>query len=426
MVGFGCAGYHAVKAMREAGYTGAIHVFTDGTDAPANPMLTTYYVAGRIPFDALTPFGPLGEIAAKFDLTVHSGQRVTTVDYGKKQVLCDDGSAWSYDKLLIATGASALVPGFAGSELPGVYTMRTVQDALQLREQLEKGDVRQAVVVGASMVGIKVVELLSEHGVKTTLADLATQIFPLATLPDTAALIEERVREKGVELLFGQGISAITGEGRLTAHFGEGTTRPCDLVVLCIGTRANTALAGDALEVRRGIVVDCQMQTSLADVYAAGDCCEGRNLQSNDTQIIGLWANAAMQGETAGKNIAGKPARHEGNITHNITHFFDMDFISFGDNRKTGQLMRFASPDGTIHIQAVMDDGRMACLNILDCYAVSGILKSYFIKRLLGCDVTMGSSERVRLGQREIPQWFIQQLEQISMDSEAPEFCETR
>lgn len=425
VAGFGCAGYHAVKAMRESGYTGDIHVFTDSENAPANPMLTTYYAADKIPYDALTPFGSLDEIARRYRLKVHAGQRVAAIDYGRKLALCDDGAAYPWDKLLLATGAAALVPAFPGSGLPEVYTMRTVDDALRLRERLDRGGVRKAVVVGASMAGIKVVELLQQRGVETTLADLATRIFPLATLPEAAALIERRVEAKGVRLLFGRGISSITAASEgLTTHFGKDTAIACDLVVLCIGTQANTSLAGRTVEVRRGVMTDCRMQTSVPDVYAAGDCCEGRNLQNGETQIIGLWANAARQGAAAGKSMAGIAARYEGSVPHNITHFFSMDFISFGDNRRPGRPVRYRSPDGSILLLAVIEGERIQCLNILGCCEVGGILKSYFVKRLLECGAGFGHSERIRLQNREIPCWLLRQLEHLPIQTNSPEFCE--
>jgi 3-phenylpropionate/trans-cinnamate dioxygenase ferredoxin reductase subunit len=414
VAGFGCAGYHAVEAMRGSGYAGAIHVFSDCEDAPANPMLTTYYIAGRIPFDALTPFGTLSEVAERFQLTLHSGLSISYIDYDKKVAHCGDGTSYPYDKLLLSTGASALVPDFPGASLTDVYTIRGVKDALRLLERLESCEVRRAVVVGTSMSGVKVAEVLVDRGIQTVLADAADRIFPLSALPETAARIEKRVRDKGVEFLFGNSISRITKEpDGLIAHFGAEEKLPCDIVILCIGTRANTSLAGSHVKVGKGIVVDAYMQTNIPDVYAAGDCCEGRNMQSGESQIIGLWANASMQGTTAGKNIAGRRVRYDGNIVHNISHFFNMDFISFGDNRKPGRTIKFESPEGVILIEAIMENDKILCLNMLDAYAVSGVMKEYFIKRLQGLDVQLGHCEQIRLRQNGVPGWFISRLGSI-------------
>ena len=103
----------------------------------------------------------------------------------------------------------------------------------------------------------------------------------------------------------------------------------------------------------RGIVVDERMHTSAPDIFAAGDCCQGNNMQSGQTQIIGLWANAGVQGRVAGRNMAGAADETDGNILHNITHFLDMDFIGLGDNRLTGDTYTYTSRNKGFYLQDV-------------------------------------------------------------------------
>ena len=126
-------------------------------------------------------------------------------------------------------------------------------------------------------------------------------------------------------------------DGQKIAVLTDGSRIPADIVGLCIGTRAITDPVKDEVAIVRGITVNDHMETSVPGVYAAGDCCEGNNLESGQNQIIGLWANANRQGETAGANMAGQDVAYHGNILHNITHFMNMDFIGFGDNRLTGR-----------------------------------------------------------------------------------------
>lgn len=414
VIGLGCAGFHAVKAMREMGWQGEIHVYTDTADAPANPMLTTYYVSGKLPYEGMFPFGPLEEITRRYALTLHAAP-VTGVDSGTRTVACADGSRISYARILIATGARAFVPPLPGADLEGIMCMRTVADARALRARLDRGGVRSAVVIGASMVGIKLAELLQKRGIACTLADMAPHIFPLAALPQAAQRIESRVREHGVALRFSAGISGIAaGGGRLCARFGESEI-PCDLVLLCIGTRANTALADGGVRVGRGIAVDERMRTTAPGVYAAGDCCEGANLQSGQAQIIGLWANAARQGTVAGRNMAGAGDHTDGDLPHNITHFMDMDFIGVGDNRLEGEALHFAAPDGGTEIWAVLREEKLACLNLLDNYKSSGVLKQYLVRRLREESwEPIPAAGRARLLSEGIPEAFLQSLEGLS------------
>ena len=160
----------------------------------------------------------------------------------------------------------------------------------------------------------------------------------------------------------------------------DGERLEADLVVLCIGTRANIGLADGGIETNRAILVNERMETSAEGIYAAGDCCAGPNIQSGERQIIGLWANANHQGTVAGINMAGGNARFEGNILHNITHFMDMDFIGFGDNRIQGETLVFGSLKQGLYLKAVCRDGRIAGVNILDSYPISGMIKNYMLR----------------------------------------------
>ena len=208
IVGFGCAGYHCARSLRENGFNGEIHVYTDTGRAPENPMLTTYVTAGRLPEEAGCPFGSLENITRNLGLTVHPG-RVSLVSPADMEVRSQSGRAAVYDKLLVSTGARAFVPPMDGQDSPSAYTMRTMDDARRLRARLERGDVKSAVVVGASLVGIKVVELLRQRGVDCTLSDMAPHIFPLAAFDTVAAEIERRLERAGVALAFGRGISGL-------------------------------------------------------------------------------------------------------------------------------------------------------------------------------------------------------------------------
>lgn len=416
IIGFGCAGYHAAKALREHGYGGEIHIYSNTADPPANPMLTTYYVSGKLEYGGMFPFGDLEALQREYALTLHRDTLVTALDSAAKRITLRDGRTAQFDSIVLATGAGALVPPIPGVDCGEVYCMRTVQDAELLRERLDRG-ARSAVVIGASMVGIKLVELLQKRGLRVTLADMAPHIFPTAALPGVAAEVEARLTARGVDLRFNSAIEAIEpGRDGLTVRLGDGGKLPCDLVLLCMGTRANTQLADGGIRVNRGIVVDGHMQTTAPGVYAAGDCCEGNNLLSGQTQIIGLWDNAARQGETAGANIAGAApaASYPGNITHNITHFMDMDFIGLGDNRLAGETRTFRFPEGRGRVDLVLAQRRPVCVNILDNYRISGVLKRYLLKALTEEGARLGPIGRARLEREGLPDGLIDYLEGLN------------
>ena len=129
IIGFGCAGYHALRAIREAGCDAIVDVYSDTNMPPYNPMLTTYYTAGRLPYEGLFPFGSLDSIARQYKANVITHTRVASVDAAAKTVTTQDGSCAAYDKILVTTGATAFVPG-SFANLNGAFCMRTVADAV--------------------------------------------------------------------------------------------------------------------------------------------------------------------------------------------------------------------------------------------------------------------------------------------------------
>ncbi len=414
IIGFGTAGYHAAQAIRERDKAGGIVVYSDTGLAPYNPMLTTYYIFGKLPRSGLFPFGPLEGIADRLGLAFHH-ERVVKVR-ARDLTVETEGGAERFDKILIATGATAFAPPVKGLARSDSFLMRTVDDAQRLKDRLDRGDVKSAVVVGASMAGIKVVEVLEKYGVQVCLADLAPHIFPLAAYPEVSAAIERRVARRGIDLRFGATIDHMeVREGKNTAVMTDGAVVPADLVSLCIGTRAATQVVQGEVEVDRGILIDERMETSAPGVYAAGDCAQGANLESGERQIIGLWANANRQGAAAGANMAGGEARFEGNILHNITHFMGMDFIGFGDNRIQGELLEQGSLDGDgLYVRAVIAGGKVAGANILDSCRISGILKNYMLRLFTGEGGGVPDYQRAMLLQAGLTAGFIDRMEAMT------------
>lgn len=410
IIGFGCAGYHGAKALRTYGYTGEIHVFTEDSEAPVNPMLTTYVAGGKLDAEDGFSFGRLEEIAGELDLKVHVG-KVRKVCSDEMAVETEDGRSIRFDKILIATGADAFVPDMEGRDNENVFVMRTRKDSRMLRDRLEGPKAETAMVVGASMAGIKVAEILADRGIHCILNDSAPHIFPLAALEPVAQEIEQRISSRGIQLVFGAGIRRVMERGKgIAVELTDDRVFDCDFLVLCIGTRAATAILDSKIQVNRGILVDETMETSVKGIYAAGDCAEGKNLQTGQPQLIGLWANAACQGRCAGSNMAGMQAEYEGNIIHNITHFMDMDFVSLGDRGTAGEQVVFKNPNKDLMIAAVVKDGACSCINVLGNHENTGIIKSAFMKQMRGSDESLDLFMEEKLRRQGVDPAFIRIL----------------
>jgi len=392
IVGNGCAGAECVKALRESGYNEKIHLLTDSRWPVSNPMLTTYYVAGKIGFDGLFPYGANQEFYQKYGVDVSHESPVVALNAKQKMVYTKSGQELKYDKCLIATGATPFLPPINSAGSNRIYTMRTVEDAIRLKEAMAKKP-KKTLVIGASMVGIKVVELFYQAGAEVCLTDLAQHIFPTAAHFECSRVIEECLERKGVKLRFGAGIEEVKEMTRgVRAYFKGGTeSEEADLLAMCIGVRPNIGFI-DRKQVAadNGILVDGYMRTSMPGLYAAGDVAQGTNLLSGGSQMIGSWDNARYQGRTAGRNMAGGNEFFPGNIPHYITHFMGLDFVGIGDVDGHDKMEK--KYDGKRFIQLFWKNGLLTGANFLDSYTESGAIKNALIKGLRQKGVVLSGS----------------------------------
>lgn len=404
ILGFGCAGYHAAKTLRENGYAGSIDVYSDTGEAPYNPMLTTYFVSEKIGHEGMYPFGDLKTICTELNVNVLTHAKVTRLHARKHIVETGHGKSGPYDDVIIATGASAVVPPFARDLKHNSYTMRTTEDARRLEERLAARNVKRAVVVGGQMVGIKVVELLWKRGIQTLLVDMAPRIFPVSACENISGIIKQRLDAMGVEQRYSCALGNVEETERgIRSTFADGIKVETDIIVFCAGIRANLSFVdGEEISVDRTVLTDLFMRTNVPHVYACGDCCAVADIQTGKRASIGLWANAAMQGKAAALNILGKRTKYQGNLIHNITHFMDMDFISIGDCHAEGEHICWKGNGW--QAEAIMDaNGKPACINILDNARVSGPLKALLIKRFRAPDAPLSAAAQLQLTKNGLP-----------------------
>ncbi len=390
IIGNGCAGAECVKALRESGYGGDIHLFTSSRWPVYNPMLTTYYTSGNISFEQLFPYGPDNSFYQNYGVNAHSASPVIALDAENRVVANQEGLELRYRQCLIASGASPLLPPIEGIRSKRVFLMRTVEDALRLKKALE-GRPRRALVIGASLVGIKVAELLYQAGVKVCMADLAEHILPLTAHPACSAIIEERLTGLGLKLRLGLNLKRLeeTASG-IKACFDRNRSETADFLVLCIGVRPNIDFVDRRqIEVGEGILVDNRMMTGMPGLYAAGDVSQ--QIPGGKPLATGSWANARYQGRTAGRNMAGMTDFFPGNIPQNIAHFMGMDFVSIGETGEYDTIEKRS--DGRDTRLLFWRDGKLVGANLIGGYEGSGPLKNALIKGSVqsksGCQATL-------------------------------------
>ncbi len=221
---------------------------------------------------------------------------------------------YSYDKLVIATGASPFVPQIPGLNLRNVFQMRTPEDAEALREAVETGAIRRAVVAGGGFIGLEVAENLAAKGVKTTVIDFAPHVLPNFLDPEMSEYVENKMADAGVMAMTGVALEGVLGTEAVEKVQTSRRAMKADALVLAIGIRPNTGfLEGSGIEMVKGtILTDPYMRTNVKDIYAAGDCAMVRNRQTGKPAWSPMGSTANISGRILARNLAGEEIEYPG------------------------------------------------------------------------------------------------------------------
>ena len=221
---------------------------------------------------------------------------------------------YGYDKLVIATGASPFVPQVPGLDLKNVFVMRTPEDAIALREAVESGEVKRAVVAGGGFIGLEVAENLAARGVKTSVIDFAPHVLPGFLDPELSEYVENKMADAGIMPLTNVSLEGAEGSGKVEKVLTSRRAMKADALVLAIGIRPNTAfLEGTGIEMVKGtILTDQHMRTNLPDIYAAGDCAMVRNRQTGKPAWSPMGSTANIAGRILARNLAGGENEYPG------------------------------------------------------------------------------------------------------------------
>lgn len=243
----------------------------------------------------------------------------------------------SYDKLLLSTGSSPLIPPIPGVDDPDVMTLWTIPDVDRIKERVDSG-IKKAVVIGGGFIGLEVAENLVERGVEVTLVEMLPHV--MSTLDaEMSCMLEDELADKGVQLQLANGVTEIKRDSsNLTVTLQDGTKIPTELIVMSVGVKPNNELAVNAgLDVgkRGGIKVNAKLQTSNPDIYAAGDVIEVLNPVLNTPAMIPLAGPANRQGRIAANNIFGANDTYNGTLGTSICKVFELDAATVGPNEKT-------------------------------------------------------------------------------------------
>lgn len=341
IVGGVAGGASAATRARRHSEAAEIIMFERGPDVSFANCGLPYYLGGEIAArDKLLVVTP-ERLRARFNLDVRVRTSVERIDRAAKRILVRDLASGreyeeAYDKLILAPGAAPLRPPLPGLDLPGIFTLRNLQDMDRIKDRMDEG-VKQAVVIGAGFIGLELVENFIRRGIATTAVELQDQVLPPFDKEMTTPIARE-LASHGVTLMTGQSAEGFEAapEG-LVVRLKSGQRLPSQMVVLGVGVRPESKLAAEAgLETgpRGGIRVNEHLQTSDPDIYAVGDVIEVKDYITAETTQVPLAGPANRQGRIAADNIFGRSARYRGTQGTAIVRVFDKTAAMTGASEK--------------------------------------------------------------------------------------------
>ena len=328
VIGGVAAGTKAAAKLKREDRSLEVKIITSGHDISYAGCGLPYYIGGLIPSREDLIVNTPEKFSALTGVEVVTDCTATAVDFVKRTVTCrtaEGETEESYDRLVIATGAGPVVPPVPGTGLEGVFTLRTVDDALRIRDWAGKEGVKRAVVAGAGFIGLEVAHNLKHLGLDVTVIDMADQIMPSAMDAELAAWAARRLKEAGIRIQTSTRLREISGTGHVSAVVTDSSRLECDLVILALGVRPNTAfLEGSGLELSRGaVVVNRAMETNMDGVYAAGDCALVTNRITGEPLYSAMGSTANLSGRVLAQSLAGRCAVYPGALATGVVKLLD-------------------------------------------------------------------------------------------------------
>ena len=331
IVGAGAAGNMAAQTLREDGYEGRLVMITQEKRLPYDrPNLSKGYLAGAAGPDSLPLRGE--EFYRSHDIEVLLGKQVVKVDAAAKAITFADGEALSYHSLLLAPGGKARPLEVPGAGLANVFTLRSADDADAI--VAAAGSDKQAVVVGASFIGMETAASLTKRGLKVTVVGPGAIPFTSTLGPEIGKMLIDLHQEQGVTFRMGERVARLAGNGRVeSVVLDSGTILTADLVLAGLGIRPATGfLQGVPLNADGSLTVDQHLRAG-EDLYAAGDIARFPDWRTGEAIRIEHWRLAEQHGRLAAHNMAGKAQPWRG-VPFFWTEQFDqtLQYVGYASN----------------------------------------------------------------------------------------------
>ena len=324
IIGNSAAGIGAVEGIRQIDKSGEITIITSEPHHTYSRPLISYLLKGTVTEQTMKYRGD--SFYTDNNCTLSEGV-VSSVDAEKKQVILSNGCTVPYDKLLAAAGSSAFVPPIEGLDaVEDKFTFMSLDDAKSLDNAIDEN--KRVLIVGAGLIGLKCAEGILDRVSHVTVVDQSPRILSSILDKTGASMVQNHLENKGIEFRLSSGVKKLKTN---TAVLEDDSEIEFDILVLAVGVRPNTSLLEGIAEIDRGIVINEKSETTMLDIYAAGDCTQTHDISSGQNKIMALLPNAYMQGECAGINMAGGDKAFCKAIPMNAIGFFGLNLITAGN-----------------------------------------------------------------------------------------------
>jgi NADPH-dependent 2,4-dienoyl-CoA reductase/sulfur reductase-like enzyme len=357
IVGGGLAAARAIRGYRAEGGAGSIALLSREQALPYHrPPLSKRYLRGEVELDA-TLVEPQ-EFYKAHGVELLLGTEVTGIE-PRERAMTTAGGRYGYGRLLLATGAEPRTLDAPGADLPGVFSLRSLDDSTAIREAA--GRARDAVVVGSGFIGMEVAASLTELGLDVSLISRDVELFGSLRSPEISDHLVALYRRRGVEVIRGDEVRAFHGGKRLdTVELRSGRRLGAGLAVVGVGVQpAVSFLAGSGISTDDGILVDAKFETNVPGVFAVGDVARFFDPVFNRSRRIEHWSNASYQGAEVGKVLAGAGGGYD-TVSTFFTESFGLPLNVFGDTSRHDERVArgsFAAGDAIVFY---LERGRLA------------------------------------------------------------------
>ena len=380
IIGNSVAAVNCVEVIRGVDKTNDITIVSDEEPFNYSRPLLSHCLGGRITDEKL-PFVNK-DFYERHGVNLILGRKAEGLDVSKKEVTLDDSTPLSYDQCLISVGGVPIVSPIEGfqEDLEGIFTFLKLKEAKRLVDYIERREIKEAVVLGGGLIGLKVVEGLIERGLRPTVVELMDRILSNTFDKEASSIIEDRLAQEDCKVIKEETIQGIEAkEGRTARIFlRSGKELTTSLLIVAVSIRPNLELVkGTPVTVDRGILVDGFMRTNVEDIYAAGDCAQGIDLLSKTNAVIAIWPVAARQGRIAGLNMCGMRTEYPGLFAMNSVQIFDIPTISFGmtipPEEEGYEVLKILDKGKGVYKKIVLKDNRVVGIILLNSIERAGV-----------------------------------------------------